>query len=329
MKIITPPKLYLDTNHLCSITKVRSGRHSVLPPKFQDAYAVLNSLIVQGRVGLIFQMMAALEWVGGDATLDSAYEIADVFETAPLSYQVEGDTFVFTAELLNECHRLQPFLKVPQFDVFWSRGASTVIQPAIFVLSKVAPDVFHLSDATISPTTLPHGNVPVRLAVERAFNLKSNDPKLYLERIEGFATAMANDFEAIRNRTVKRYTGTDFREWAVRYLSIDRILKALNPAVSISDVLSAIQCDSPAFEKHCPATALFLKYRLKKLQETRRVKKGDVGDAEFLQVVPFSDFVLTDRSHRHFVVEADPTLRHKVYSDPNEVVACLHKVGLH
>ena len=113
---------------------------------------------------------------------------------------------------------------------------------------------------------------------------------------------------------------------AIRYLRADRILKVLNPTIDVVEAVSRIRPFSADFKRNCPATSLFLSYRLKKLNETREVKNGDVGDAEFLQVVPFADLILTDRSHRHFIVAAEPTLAEKVHSDPITVVARLRQV---
>jgi hypothetical protein len=318
MAILTPVKLFLDTNHLCQIVKLRKGNLAGIPAKHQDAYRLLNARILTGRVGLIFHLMAAVEWVGGQATLETANDIADVLDSAPLTYHVEADTFVFTRELLDECHRSNANITVPLFDVHWCRNPSPAVTPAIFTLPKLLPDVFHLSHPTATLDSLPFGRVSARLAVERAFNLKTSNPDLYNERGEGFAAAMMGDLNSISQRTVKTHTFQDFEEWARRYLSLDRILKALNPDIDIGATLSSIHIGRPEFEQHRPATALFFKYRMKKLKESQPVKKGDVGDAEFLQVIPFADIVLTDKNHRHFIVNADPALRDKVHSDPNE-----------
>ena len=207
MKIVSPPKLYLDTNHLCCISRLRRGQLNAANARFRDAYAFLSACITQGRVGLVFQLMAPVEWVGGNATLQSANELADIFDTAPLSYHVECDTFVYTSEVLAECRRMNPTLAVPRFDLFWCRDSAAAVQPGIVVLSRLVPDVYPLSEATSSPTSLLSGKMPIRLAVERALNLKHNDPNRYAERIAGFAAAMEDDFDATAKRIPKSREG--------------------------------------------------------------------------------------------------------------------------
>jgi len=88
MGILLPPKIYLDTNHLVEIVRARKSRS-------RSVYSVIHSHLRTGNLGIIFNTAAPLEWVDGNATLDSAKELAAVLDTAPLQYEIEQDSFVF------------------------------------------------------------------------------------------------------------------------------------------------------------------------------------------------------------------------------------------
>ena len=89
-----PPKIYLDTNHLINITRARK---SVSP---DSAYSIIDRLLRSGRIGIIFSPAVALDWVAGDATIESAKEIAEVVDSAQLQYEIEPDSIVFLHEIL-------------------------------------------------------------------------------------------------------------------------------------------------------------------------------------------------------------------------------------
>ena len=69
-----PPKIYLDTRDLINIAKVRKGEKPQ-PLESEENYRNIDKCI-KSYGCLIFNPYAALEWVEGNATIDSARGIA-------------------------------------------------------------------------------------------------------------------------------------------------------------------------------------------------------------------------------------------------------------
>src|SRR5688572_13313562 len=111
MSILAPPRIYLDTGHIINISRLRNGE--TIPSNQRAAYSALDRFIRTHHFGLVYNPSAPLEWVDGQATLESANQIADVVQSARLTYYFAGDQFTYTAEVLNECRRVCPRLNTP------------------------------------------------------------------------------------------------------------------------------------------------------------------------------------------------------------------------
>lgn len=105
-----PPKIYLDTNHLINIAKIRKGE-KLQEGQSEGEYNCLDGLI-RSYCGLIFNLAALLEWVEGGATVESAREITAVVDSANLKYLFEADYLVYTREVLDKCHEQNPDIQV-------------------------------------------------------------------------------------------------------------------------------------------------------------------------------------------------------------------------
>jgi len=110
-----PPKIYLDTNHLINITKVRIGQ-APQPSDGQENYRRIDEYL-KSYCALIFNPYAALEWVERNATIESAREIAAVVDSAKLKYMLEVDYLVYTLEVLAQCRKQDPNINVPDLPI--------------------------------------------------------------------------------------------------------------------------------------------------------------------------------------------------------------------
>lgn len=313
-----PPKLYIDTNHLINIANLRYGRK--LPPgQSKEAYTFVDNCIKQ-HYGIIFNPSAPLEWVEGKATEESAKEIAAVIDSAKLKYQFEQDSFIYAKELLYECHRQDPSIKIPKLPVMHLLSDGGSYEPAYGLLAHQVPDYFREGE-------LPHGvkdakSVPkqvlvasVREHVKEAFLWKERNPELYRERVEGFKDALSDDIERANEyfKSPKRHR----IEWMKRFLKIDKILAAFNPGLDIDNIFVRIAIEE------CPGVRLYFLAREKRIKAGYAPKDNEVDDWLFLPVVPYADLVLIDSNLREFILQADRSLESKVVCNMTDAVDIL------
>ena len=319
MSILKPPKLYLDTNHLINIVKVRKGisiRDEVRP-----AYLAIDDCIRNRHVGVIFEPAMALEWVDGNATLESAYEIADVIESAKLQYEIEIDTFVYLHEVLCELKRLDSSLCLPEYEIMHVRIADKSVRRALAVLRSSVPEFFDEGELLPRRESLPI-EVPfrsVREYVDQSWRFKHEHDAIFRERVDGHAAAYEQDLETFRKRKKEPLQTNDIVDWMKRFLNVDRILKKSNADVNVDHLLRSIKIE------RCPAVDLFTKAQEKRIRAGNRVKDNDSDDWLSVAVVPYADVVLTERNLRAFLIQANPSLDSKVTHDPKQAMAVLTK----
>lgn len=319
-KLLQPPKLYLDTAHLINIGKVRCGE--LVPAAVRDAYVYLDECIRIRHLGLIYSMPAALDWVDGSATIESAYKIADVLDSAKLRYFFEQDKFIFLQELLIECCRVEPNLKVPTIPILQVIETNGVIETALGTLAHEIPGYTEPSDLPkymTDPSQLPR-TVPVftaRQGVREAFRYKRENPETYQEREDGFIAALSQDIE---HRKLPELSVSDFISWAKRFLRIDRVLGHNNENIEVDQLLEKLNLEN------CPGTNLWFASRMKRISAGHPAQKNDVDDWIFLPVVPYCDITLTDSAFYEFILQGDRTLVDKVFADPNQAVTAIEKL---
>ncbi len=139
-EIVTSPKIYLDTAHVVNIARLRNGEP--VDERYRDAYALIDECITQRHFGLIFNPAAALEWLEGRATLRSAHQLADVFDSAKLVYCLEIDSVIFTAELLRECSRIHPGLNAPDLPILQVYEPGKPYRNGLGILADAVPGYF-------------------------------------------------------------------------------------------------------------------------------------------------------------------------------------------
>lgn len=317
-RIIEPPKLYVDTNHLIEIAKFRCGE-KLTNEKLRGAYACIDSWLQTAVAGIIFNPGAPLEWVDGNATQESANRIAAVIDSAKLQYEMEMSKFVWVQEVLQECRRQKPCLHVPTLPIMHLRVAGSSAGRALAIMMEEVPGYFEKGDL---PADFPQklGVVPFRPArdhVAEAFRFKRQKPDVYNERVEGYKAALSPGIEQAKRLKHVKKKEVDAIEWMKRYLRIDVILSALNPDWDVDAVVRAVEV------WRCPATDLFLKARDKRMRAGHPPDDNEGDDWAFLAVVPYADVVLTDRGFRESLLRADSSLGSKVIADPKEAVRIL------
>ncbi len=318
--VLTIPKIYLDSCHLINIAKVRKGDTSV-PQNRRAAYARIDDFIRTHHFGLIFNPAAPIEWVDGNATLESAFEIANVVDSAALQYELEMDTFVYLREILNELHRLDPALSLPEYEILHVRDRNQTARRALAVLVNNVPSFFDegelLDNANELPPDVPFGTA--REAVERAWKFKQDRPHVVQERVDGHKDAFGRDLAAFGNRNRKPIQQRDVIKWMKRFLRVDRILNALNMAVDVDSLLTDVEIP------RCPAVNLFLNAHEKRLRAADPPHDNDVDDWLYVPVFPHADLILTERNLRGFINQADSALANKATHDPNRALEILTK----
>jgi hypothetical protein len=301
-----PPKIYLDTNHLIGIARARKASSD-------SAYSFLDDRLRQGQFGLLFYSVAALEWVDGNATVESAKEIAAVVDSAPLQYEFEIDNFVFLYEIQAELRRLEPNIRLPPIEFLSLRDFKRPYVRANEVLRDEVPSYFDSQAPAMPDTELPSENSFLTAAecVDWAFHFKAEHPDEYRERVEGHKAAYKHDVDAIGGRPGKSLKRQEIVGWMKRFVRIDRVVAGLNPGAPIDELLANVDIT------RCPAVDLFLKAHMKRVRAAGAVKDNDVGDWMFVPVVPYADLVLTERNLAGFLHQADHTLKAKVTHNPN------------
>lgn len=301
-----PQKVYVDTNHLVNLVRLRHAVSLGTAEKYRSAYETLDKAISGGALGLIFNLCGPLEWVDDRATVESAREIAAVVESSPLVYLLEEDRFVFLHELLGEIARLDPTLKLPHLPLLPVLSRSGPVQTAHDVLGRTVPGFVPGYDSTTAGTTHDYA--------EQAMSFRQRQPDEYAERVKGYRDALTHDFRAELHKSSPRVL---FIDWCKRFLKLDLILSHLCPGCDVDKLLKCIDV------RRCPGTLLFIKGRTYLVNEKKAPEDNDVDDWVFVPIVPYADIVLTERRMRHILVQIDRTLASKVFSSPDEAVGRL------
>jgi hypothetical protein len=325
IQIVRPPRLFLDTNHLINIAKLRKGQPL---PRGQspDAYSLIDRCIAL-HFGLIFLQAAPLDWVDGNATEDSAREIAQVVDSAKLRYFFESDTSVYLREILDECQRLHPEVKVPQFDILHLMSDGGSYEPAELELAKLVPDYFHegaqqaFSELVESAMT----HVPVTSAqarVTEAFLWKERDPETYKKRVKGFKEMLSEDIEGCGKYLAD--PESFHIAWIKGYLKADKVLVSCNAGLRMEDAADILK--GVDFQR-CPSVSLYLTAHEHRMKAGHKPADNEGDDWCVLPVVPYADLVLVDRGFREFIVRADRSLESKVFANAADAARALALVA--
>lgn len=194
-----PPKIYLDTNHLIYITKVRKDQE--LPEGLSEEHYKDLDECIKSYCGLIFNPVATMDWVGGKATTQSTNEIAVIFDSATLKYTMPlTDELVYIGELLEQCHKLNKGIQVPDLPPLPQilSNNSIILSPLNILVNQV-PD--YLEEDKLKQLK-QDGKIPIEIPVfsagkwvQQIFNQMQNNPEKYQSRIDNFMRRFNYDIE--------------------------------------------------------------------------------------------------------------------------------------
>ena len=194
--IARPPRIYLDTNHLINIANVRKGKK--LPPgQSEDDYRCIDERI-RSFCGLIFNPFAALEWVEGKATKESASGIAAVVDSARVKYMIDADYLVYTQEIMALCHKQNPEIEVPDLPpVLQDISDDSTFRSALGILVRAVPDYLERDKLE---QIQRKGELPIRVPTFSAgdwtretFKWREKNREIYQERVDGFISSLSED----------------------------------------------------------------------------------------------------------------------------------------
>jgi len=293
---------------------VRRGEK--LPPKQSaDAYRFLDRCITE-HYGVIFNPFAPIEWTEGNATEQSASQIAAVIDSAQLVYQWEMDQIVYLSEVLCECQRLDPSLQIPDLPKMQPLTPGGFFRSTHAVLARSVPGYF---DSVRDPNGIPE-NIPVESVseyVKTTLKLEQENPGRYNDRIEGWKASMSYDIHHKDEyfRSPKHW----WLEWMRRFLQVDKVIAAFNPEFHAEMYLQNVDIEN------CPAVRLYFDAREKRIRAGHDPQDNEVDDWQFLPVVPYADLVLIDRNFRTFILQADRSLEAKVFANAADAADVLRK----
>ena len=321
--IARPPKIYLDTNHLINIANVRKGQQPQ-PSQSEDDYRRIDKS-VKSYCGLIFNLYAALEWVEGNATEESASDIAAVVDSAQIKYMIEADYLgVYTQEVLAQCQKQKSDIRAPNLPpVLQNISDNSTFQSTLGILVRDVPD--YLEKDKLEQIQRK-GELPITVPALSAgewtretFKWKQTNKKIYQERVAGFKDSMSEDIarqdEYFSNPQQYR------RDWIKRLLKIDKILKAFNPDIDVDAILEKIDIED------CPAITLYWTVREKRMMSSLPPDDNDVDDYAYIPVIPYADVVLIEKQLRAFVLQADKSLESKVFARVSDALNTLENQG--
>lgn len=317
-----PPRIYLDTNHLINIARVRKGEEPQ-PAWSKDNYCYIDKCI-KSYGCLVFNPYAALEWVEGNATIDSARGIAAVVDSAKVKYMIDADYLVYTSEVIELCRKKDPNIHVPDIPpVLQNISDNSTFRSALGILVDQVPD--YLEKDKLEQIQ-KKGGLPITVTTfsaknwtKETFYWKQSNKEIYQERIDGFRDSFSEDIERkdeyFNDR--RRYR----KDWIKGFLKIDRILRAFNPRIDIDVILEEIDI------QNCPAVDLCWTVREKRMESGKPPEENDVDDYMFLSVIPYADLTLMEKNLRGYILRADSRLKSKVFSDPGDFLNALKNQG--
>jgi hypothetical protein len=321
IQIVRPPRLFLDTNHLINIARLRKGK-SLPRGQSPEAYSLIDQRIAE-HFGMVFLPSAALDWVDGNATEDSAREIAQVLDSAKLRYLFESDTSVYLREVLDECHRLHPELNVPQFDVLHLVSDGEDYEPSELKLATRVPDYLSKDAQQAFAKLIKAGithvpNPSVQTHVEETIRWKQRHLEAYKKRVKGFKEMLSEDIEG-----AKEYFANppSFHiGWIRGFLKADKVLVAWNDGL---DVDGAVDILKDLDLRQCPSVWLYIKAHTHRMKAGHAPTDNEVDDWFILPVVSYTDVVLVDRGFRDFILRADRSLKSKVFASAADAARVL------
>lgn len=316
--IISPPKLYLDTNHLVHISKIHRGISLGPSEMYRNNYIFINKCIQEATCALVFNFHAPLEWVEGKATEESALHLASIFDKAECLYQSESDTFIYASEVLEECKRVDPSVSFPELPILHYLQKGSQYTPAQTIIAQNVPDYdFGSTDKSCFPDHVPV--VSISTHATETLRWKEKNLEVYEERIKGYNETLLQDIKLAGDDFVN-FSQEQIVGWLKRFLQIDKILRVAIPKANIDGLLGAIDIS------RCPATHLNLRIRENLIQKKYQPEGNDCDDFIYLPVIPYADISLIERRLSGWILQAEKKMKTKVFCKPPDAANTLAKV---
>ena len=312
--IVSPTKLYLDTNHLINLSRIR--RNEKLPNgQSCESYKFIDKLI-KNHYGLIFNTSSPLEWVDGNATVASATIIAGILDSAKLLYMSEMDTFIYTHEILKEIKRIKPELNIPEYNVLNVFNPNHTFKPAFSLLANHVPNYF---ENIILPSEFPE-EIPFATARDYAletFKWRQKKEETFLQRVVHFRESLLEDID----NADEYFKDPDrhHRNWVKSFLKIDLILNAYN---SLQKGTVDFLTDKINFN-NCPATKLYFQVRDIRIKNRKPPDDNDVDDWMYISILPYADISIIERKMKNLILQADNSYINRVFHDPDKAVEAI------
>lgn len=312
--IISPPKLYLDTNHLVNISKIHRGLSLGSSEKYRENYIFINKCIQEATCALVFNFHAPLEWVEGKATEESALHLASIFDKAECLYQSESDTFIYASEVLGECKRVDHSVSFPELPILHYLQKGGQYTPAATIIAQHVPDYdFGSTDKSSVPV------VSISTHVTETLRWKKKNPEVYEERIKGYNETLLQD-NTRAGDCFDGFSKKDIIGWLKRFVQIDKILRVANPKADVDNLLNSIDIS------RCPATHLNLRIRENLIRKKCQPDENDCDDFIYLPVIPYADISLIEKRLSGWILQAEKKMKTRVFCKPPDAASALKKV---
>jgi len=315
--IALPPKLYLDTNHLINIARIRGGDSLGSSEKYRHDYIFIYKCIRDAACAIVFNFFSPLEWIEGEATEESALQLASIFDTAECIYQLEADVFIYLSEVLDECRRLNSKITLPLFSPWMYLQKDSQYTPAHTVIAKHIPDYHFGSPSGKTPVFPDHVPVlPIAEHVREVVQWQKQHLEVVQERINGHNETLLQDAE-FAGDDFSHFTREQVVGWMKRFLQIDKVLKAISPDTDIDTLLPRVNLEN------CPATRLYMSIRENLVRRKYRPQRNDCDDFIYLPAVPYADFSLIERTLAGWILQTDSRWQQQVFHRPTDLADAL------
>lgn len=310
--LVTPVRVYVDTNHLINLTRIRCGKTRYIPSTRIAAYRRLNSWLVQGFVRLVYSRAIAIEWCEGVRSHPDGWsglaDIARLFEDSHRVcgvWEVDFDRATYAAEALfalglGETLDLSPLI--------WRRGDGW---SNAWKLRTYFDEWSGADCETPSPEQFPTFREEL-FALTQALERGEIDAQ---ERIDGWREAHRQTRETARQfRTIDARFLHAFLE---HQLSLSEAIQRIDPECDGRERIRAIQ---PA---QCPILWTYLRAVWMYAKEKEATKVNDADDWGQAHAAVLADATLTERALASYLTAANPSIRERVIFDPELFVESL------
>lgn len=317
MIILPPTKLYLDTNHVINISRIRENLSLDDSEMYRDDYIFINRCIREAKCALVFNFHAPLDWVDGEATEKTVKQLASIFDNAECLYLAESDTFIYASEVLKECKRVDSSVSFPELPIlqYFQRGSQYTSAQAI--IARNVPDYhFGSTDKSSFPDHVPVESISTHAT--ETLRWRKKNPDVYEERINGHNEAQLQDNTEARDH-FDGFLKKDIIGWLKGFVQIDKILRVACPNADIDDLLDNIDIS------RCPATHLYLMVRKYLVQVKWQPEKNDCDDFIYLPIIPYADISLIETWLSKRILQAEEKMKTKVFCKPPDAANALRE----